>query len=181
MERVGEEFGDERDREAPGDQRADRELVAGDGHEVGLESGGTAGWDDHPVGECGGPVFMAEVGEAHGGQLPRKVSAAVVAPALAAARVTARVSVVEPVWLMATSRSPGSSMRAVMCWTWTSAGNVVGSPIVIATVGDVRGERGRGPDGREHDAPRGQQCLDDPAERLTVDRALRGAGDIDRR
>ena len=67
MERVGEEFGDERDCEAPEDQGADRELVAGDGHEVGLESGGTAGSDDHAVRERGGPVFVAEVGEAHGG------------------------------------------------------------------------------------------------------------------
>ena len=67
MERVGEEFGDERDREAPDDQRADRELVAGDGHEVRLEAGGAARSDDHAVGEGGGPVFMAEVGEAYGG------------------------------------------------------------------------------------------------------------------
>ena len=67
MERVGEEFWDERDCEAPEDQGADRELVAGDGDEVGLESGGTAGSDDHAVGERGGPVFVAEVGEAYGG------------------------------------------------------------------------------------------------------------------
>ena len=67
MEGVGEEFWDERDCEAPHDQGADRELVAGDGHEVGLESGGAARSDDHAVGERGGPVFIAEVGEAYGG------------------------------------------------------------------------------------------------------------------
>ena len=67
MEWVGEEFWDERDCEAPDDQGAYRELVAGDGHEVRLEAGGAARSDDHAVGEGGGPVFIAEVGEAHRG------------------------------------------------------------------------------------------------------------------
>ena len=49
------------------DEGADRELVAGDGHEVGLEPSGAARSDDYAVGERGGPVFIAEVGEAYGG------------------------------------------------------------------------------------------------------------------
>src|SRR3954470_21659660 len=63
FEGLGEELGGEGDGESAADEGADRELVAGDGDEVGREAGGLAGAEDEAVGGGGGPVVLAEVGE----------------------------------------------------------------------------------------------------------------------
>jgi hypothetical protein len=65
LERVGEELGGEGDGESLADERANGELVVGDRDEVGSEAGGLAGSNDEAAGRGGGPVVVAEIGEAN--------------------------------------------------------------------------------------------------------------------